>query len=126
MPIRILYIDDEPDLREVAALSLSLDPEFDVKCCASGAEALQVVTNWIPDLILIDVMMPVMDGPTTLVHLRRQLIGRNITAAFITARTRAEEIEHFLDMGAAAVISKPFDPMTLAKRTRAILEQAGR
>ncbi len=63
---RILYVDDEADIREVAAMAIGLDPELQVETCASGAEALLRAAEWQPDLILLDVMMPGMDGPTTL------------------------------------------------------------
>ena len=66
MSWRILYVDDEADIREVASLSLELDPDFEILTCASGHEALIRAREWMPDLILLDVMMPGMDGPTTL------------------------------------------------------------
>ncbi len=70
MPARILYVDDEPDIQEVAAIALELDPDFEVLCCGSGAEALELARSWQPDLILLDVMMPGMDGPTTFAALQ--------------------------------------------------------
>jgi CheY-like chemotaxis protein len=69
---RVLHVDDEPDIREVVEMSLALDPEFKLRSCASGADALNATESWPPDLILLDVMMPVMDGPTTLKHLRER------------------------------------------------------
>ena len=68
--LRVLHIDDEPDIREVVELSLGLDPAFSVRSCASGADALAMAADWSPDMILCDVMMPVMDGPATLRALR--------------------------------------------------------
>lgn len=121
MTTRILYVDDEADIREVATMALELDPDFDVRTCASGAEALEVAPGWRPDLILLDVMMPDMDGPTTLVRLREQRETAGYRIVFITARTQAHEIERFVGLGAAGVIAKPFDPMTLAEQVRALI-----
>ena len=70
--LRVLHVDDEPDIREVVEMSLGLDPDFSIKSCASGADALSASDAWPPDLILLDVMMPAMDGPTTLKHLRER------------------------------------------------------
>ena len=112
--LRVLHVDDEPDIRELVEISLSLDPELSVKSCASGAEALDAATAWSPDLILIDVMMPVMDGPQTLGNLRDHAATAGIPVVFMTARAQARELAHFLSLGAAGVIPKPFDPMTLA------------
>jgi two-component system, OmpR family, response regulator len=123
MTIRVLYVDDEPDLREIAQLALMLDPEIDVRCCSSGMEAVTASAEWQPDLVLLDVMMPGMDGPTTLAHLRQQSITAELRVVFITARTQAHEIKRFLALGAAGVISKPFDPMTLAQQTKAFLKE---
>ena len=64
--LRILHVDDEPDIREIVELSLGLDPAFDVRSCASGADAIAMAADWLPDLILCDVVMPIMDGPATL------------------------------------------------------------
>jgi CheY-like chemotaxis protein len=112
--LRILHIDDEPDIRELVDISLGLDSEFAVKSCASGAGALTVAAEWSPDLILMDVMMPVMDGPQTLGRLREIAATANIPVVFMTARAQGRELTHFLSLGAAGVIPKPFDPMTLA------------
>lgn len=121
MPARILYVDDEPDIREVAAMAIELDPDLEVRTCESGEEALAVAPGWRPDLILLDVMMPVMDGPATLAALRAGGVAADIPVVFITARTQAHEAERFFSLGAAGIIAKPFDPMTLAGTVRAYL-----
>ena len=118
---RILYVDDEPDIREIATLSLSLDPELEIRSCASGSEALTTVDDWRPDLILLDVMMPGMDGPTTLAKLRDNPSATAIPVVFITARTQARELDRFLALGAAGIIAKPFDPMKLAETAKGFL-----
>lgn len=119
---RVLYVDDEADIREVAVMSLALDPALDVQNCASGQEALTVAAAWQPHLILLDVMMPEMDGPETLARLRASEQTRGIPVVFITARTQAYEIERFLSFGAIGVIAKPFDPMELAAQARRYLD----
>lgn len=119
---RVLYVDDEADIREVAVMSLALDPALDVQNCGSGQEALAVAAAWQPHLILLDVMMPEMDGPQTLAHLRAAAQTSDIPVVFITARTQAYEIERFLSYGAIGVIAKPFDPMEIAAQTRRYLD----
>ena len=111
---RILHVDDEPDIRKIAELSLGLNPDIEVRSCASGADALAVAITWRPDLIICDVMMPTMDGPATLAQLRRNPETAAIPLIFMTARAQASELDHLKSLGATAVISKPFDPMTLA------------
>lgn len=120
MTWRIAYTDDEPDLREIAQISLELDPEFEVRCCASGAELLALLPQWQPDLVLLDVMMPGMDGRATLEKLR-SLPGGAIPVIFITARAREQDVAELLSLGAAAVITKPFEPMELAFEVRQYL-----
>lgn len=119
--IRILYVDDEADIREVAQMALELDPEFEVRACASGAEGLAAAAAWQPDLILLDVMMPVMDGPTVLQHLREAPATAAIPVVFITARTQAKEVDALRELGARGVLAKPFDPMALAGQARGFL-----
>ena len=121
---RVLYVDDDPDIREIATLSLGLDPSIEVMACASGPEALEAVGRWGPDIALIDVVMPGMDGPATLARLRQTEVGANLPAVFITARGRGAESERLLALGAVGVIAKPFNPMGLAATVRTHLEGA--
>ena len=118
---RILYVDDEADIREVAEMAIQLHPDLEVRCCASGQEGLELAAQWQHDLILLDVMMPGMDGPTTLAALRAQESTSLIPVVFITARTQATEIDGLISAGALGVIPKPFDPMTLAQSVRTFL-----
>lgn len=120
---RILYVDDDPDIREVALIALELDGLLEVRACASGADALQVAPDYQPALILLDVMMPLMDGPTTLSHLRADPRTAAIPVVFITARTQSPEIAQLKQLGALGVIPKPFDPMALADQARSFLVQ---
>jgi CheY-like chemotaxis protein len=122
--IRILHVDDEPDIREVVELSLGLDPDFTLQGCGSGREALAVAAEWQPDLILLDVMMPVMDGPATLVQLRENDRTASIPVIFMTARAQAREVDRFRSLGAVGVVAKPFDPMTLAASVRSYVQPA--
>jgi CheY-like chemotaxis protein len=115
---RVLHVDDEPDIREVVEISLGLDPGLVMRSCGSGQEALTVVAEWPPDIILLDVMMPEMDGPATLARLRDGPQTADIPVVFMTARAQAREIDSFRKLGAVGVIPKPFDPMTLAASVR--------
>lgn len=114
MATKILYVDDEDDIREIAQMSLELESSFAVDTCASGAAALIRAAAWQPDLILLDVMMPDMDGPETLARLAEMHETAKIPVAFVTARTQTHQVNQYLELGAIGVIAKPFDPMALA------------
>ena len=116
-----LYVDDEDDIREIAQMSLELEPEFEVRSCSSGMQALVDAAEWQPDLILLDVMMPDMDGPETLKRLAESGPTASIPVVFITARTQTHEVERYLAMGALGVIAKPFDPLALAAEVKNLL-----
>lgn len=122
--MRILYVDDEADIREIVSMSLSLDPDITVETVSSGAEALAAVRKSLPDVILLDVMMPEMDGPTTLFRLRERPESRGVPVVFMTARTQGREIQRFKELGALGVIAKPFDPIALASDLKALLAGA--
>lgn len=122
--MRILYVDDEADIREIVSMSLSLDPDITVETVSSGAEALAAVRKSLPDVILLDVMMPEMDGPTTLFLLRERPESRGVPVVFMTARTQGREIQRFKELGALGVIAKPFDPIALASDLKALLAGA--
>jgi two-component system, OmpR family, response regulator len=122
--LRVLYVDDEPDIREIVDLSLGLDPTLWARSCASGTQALATAAEWLPDIILCDVVMPGLNGPQTLARLRACPQTADIPFVFMTSRVQAHEIEHFKSLGAAGVIIKPFDPMTLADSVRSHLPAA--
>jgi two-component system, OmpR family, response regulator len=115
-----MYVDDEPDIREIVEMSLALSGEYSVTLCESGEKALVAIANSKPDLVLLDVMMPGLDGPATLVRLREQQETRAIPVVFMTAKALPQEIERFMKLGAIGVISKPFDPMSLASKVKEI------
>jgi len=119
---RILYVEDEPDIQAVAKLALEMVGGFTVKVCSSGEEALREAVAFAPDLILLDVMMPGMDGPSTLKALRALPELAQVPVVFMTAKVQPAEVAHYKTLGARDVIAKPFDPMTLASRVRAIWE----
>ncbi|HSS76508.1 MAG TPA: response regulator [Thermoanaerobaculia bacterium] len=117
---RILFVEDDPDIQMIATMALEALGGFRVLPCASGGEALNRFAEFAPDLVLLDVMMPGMDGPATLEALRRLPAGGTTPVIFMTARVQAQEVILYREMGAVDVISKPFDPMTLAATVREI------
>ena len=120
---RILYVEDEPDIQAVARIALETVGGFTVQICSSGEEALATAVEFAPDLLLLDVMMPGMDGPTTLQALRNFPDLADTPAVFMTAKVQPQEIEKFKAFGALDVIAKPFDPMALSKQITAAWQQ---
>jgi CheY-like chemotaxis protein len=115
---RILYVEDEPDIQTVAKLALEAIGGFVVEACSSGHEALRRAEAFRPDLILLDVMMPGLDGPATLRELRGLEALARTPVVFMTARVQPREVADYRAMGAADVIAKPFDPMILPEKVR--------
>jgi len=118
---RILIVDDEDDIREVAQVSLELIGGFEVLTASSGRAGLERARGDQPDAILLDVMMPGMDGPATLVELRADPATRDIPVVFLTANTQSAQRQQLAQLGAAGILSKPFDPMKLASDVSAVL-----
>lgn len=117
---KILIIEDDSDIQTVARMALETVGGFTVEACGSGKDAIEVAPQFMPDVILLDVMMPEMDGPTTLQHLRTDAVVGATPVIFCTAKAMPTELEHYKALGAAGVIAKPFDPMTLAQQVRDI------
>lgn len=115
---KILYVEDEADIQEVAKIALETVGGFTLKVCSSGEEALNQAESFAPQLLLLDVMMPGMDGPATLVELRKIPSIASVPVIFMTAKVQPSEVDSFKQMGALDVIAKPFDPMTLAEKIR--------
>jgi CheY-like chemotaxis protein len=111
---RVLYVEDDTDIRTIALMALETVGALQVRACASGAEAIEAAAGFGPDLLLLDVMMPGMDGMTTLARLREIPATAKTPVVFMTAKVQASEVEQYKALGAAGVITKPFDPMTLA------------
>lgn len=111
---RILLVEDDADIQAVGQLALEAVGGFTVKVCSSGSEALAQAPGFAPDVILLDVMMPGMDGVTTFAALREKPLTANIPVIFMTAKVQVHEVAHYKQLGALGVISKPFDPMALS------------
>ena len=117
---KILYIEDETDIQTIAKIALESVGGLEVLVCGSGTEAIHQAPEFGPDLILLDVMMPGMDGPDTLVALHHLPEIKDTPAIFLTAKALPSEIERYKDLGALDIIAKPFDPMTLADQVKEI------
>lgn len=120
---RILYVEDDPDIQTVAEFALSDIGGFEVAVCGRGDEATARASAFAPDLILLDVMMPGMDGPTTLLALRGLPATATTPVIFMTAKGQAHEVRGYKDLGAVDVIVKPFDPITLPETVARIWER---
>jgi len=120
--MKVLIIDDEEDTRSIASMSLSILGGLDVVEADSGQDGIDKASQEQPDVILLDMMMPIMDGSETLVALRANESTHNIPVIFLTAKAMTSEIERLRRMGAIGVLTKPFDPTILANQVRAILE----
>ena len=118
---RILYVEDQKDIQLVAQLALVNIGGFEVKICSSGEEALSVVRGFDPQLFLLDVMMPGLDGPATLKALWKMPEYEHIPVIFMTAKVQPDEVAYLMSLGARGVISKPFDPVSLAEQINSIL-----
>jgi len=119
--MKVLVIDDEEDVRFVVRLSLARVGDMTVVEAASGAEGIALAQSDRPDFILLDMMMPAMDGASTYRALRANSDTASIPVVFLTAKSTAPEVQRLKDLGARGVILKPFDPMTLAADIKAIL-----
>ena len=119
--MKVLLVDDEEDVREIARLSLGRVGGMEVCEAAGGFDAVQRAIEEKPDFILLDMMMPGMDGPATLQALRANAGTASIPIVILTAKSLPSEVERLRQLGAAGVITKPFDPMTLAAEVRRVL-----
>jgi CheY-like chemotaxis protein len=120
-PKRLLIIDDEDDIREVGKLSLELTEGWTILTANGGWAGTIVAAAQLPDAILLDVMMPERDGPTTLRALRQQDATSAIPVIFLTAKVQAADRERFMQLGVRGIIAKPFDPLTLGSQIRDVL-----
>jgi CheY-like chemotaxis protein len=122
---KILYVDDDDDIRTVAVFALEAIGNFEVVACSSGKEALDRAAEFQPQLLLLDVMMPEMDGPSVLAEFRKRPETVETPAIFMTAKVQQGEIQRFMELGAVEVIAKPFDPMALSDLIRAAWVKGG-
>ena len=118
----VLLVDDEDDIREVAQMSLEVTAGWNIEGANCGNDGIERAIELKPDAILLDVMMPDMDGPTTFKKMKEipELVG--IPVILMTAKVQASDMEYFSEIGVSGVIPKPFDPMSLADRVRDILK----
>ena len=116
-PKKILVVDDEDDIREIASISLDLTQGWELRTASSGAEAIEIARDFEPDAILLDVMMPVMDGPSTL-----RMLPPHIAVIFLTAKVQAADKHRFMQLGVRGIIAKPFDPLTLANQVAEMMQ----
>jgi len=118
---RVLYVEDDPDIREIAELALRDVGGLSVCLCESGKMALARADEFSPQIVLLDVMMPEMDGPETLRALNKQgSLNEQTATVFLTAKVHPDEITRYREMGVFDIIPKPFDAMNLADELRAI------
>lgn len=115
---KVLHVEDEPDIRTIAKVALERLGGLTVESCESGAVALEAVHTFKPDLVLLDAMMPEMDGPDVLKRLRKDERTQNIPIIFMTAKAQAHEIEAYKSLGALDVITKPINPTTLHQQLK--------
>jgi len=121
--IRILYIDDEPDIRLIVEMSLKIRPEIEVRTADSGEAGLSLLRweDWKADLVMVDVMMPGLTGPDVLAAIRADPRLDRMPVVFVTARARPQDIRDYIEQGAKSVITKPFDPISLAGQVLALI-----
>ena len=118
--IDLLYVEDDLDIQAIGKLALEHIGGFKVECCSSGESALASLKNFTPQLILLDVMMPHMDGIETFKTVRTLANGKELPVIFMTARVQSSEIKEYKNLGAIGVISKPFDVADLSNQIRSI------
>ena len=118
---KVLLVDDDQNIRMVVQMTLEGLTEWKVVTAESGKAAIDTAPKEKPDLIMLDVMMPEMDGPTTFMQLQKNPALQGIPVIFMTAKIQTHELEDYLKLGAAGIISKPFDPMTLPDEIAKIL-----
>jgi two-component system OmpR family response regulator len=122
--LKILYVEDEPDIRALGTIAMESMGGFTVRVCESGLEALSAATEFGPQLIILDVMMPGMTGPETLTNLRALPTTANTPAIFMTAKSQADDVDRFKAMGAIGVIPKPFDPVSIAGEIQVLWDKS--
>ncbi|MBI4850878.1 MAG: response regulator [Acidobacteria bacterium] len=121
--MKILIIDDESDIRRIARLALNKVGKMDVVEASSGIEGIEKAEVEKPDVILLDVMMPSMDGPSTFAQLQNKNTTNQIPVIFLTAKALPSEINRLKALGVKGVLTKPFDPMILATQVKELLNK---
>lgn len=117
---KVMVVEDNADIRTIVKAALEMVGGLEVRACESGAEALDAIDEFGPQLLLLDVMMPDLDGPGVLARLRERPQTAAMPVVFLTAKAAPSEIQRLRDLGARDVLTKPFDPMTLHEQVKAI------
>ncbi|MDX1987727.1 MAG: response regulator [Candidatus Obscuribacter sp.] len=123
---KVMMVDDDASIRKVAEVTLQRVGKWEVAMADSGVSALALVNEFKPDVILLDVMMPGMDGPTTFKKFKDASGDFDTPVIFMTAKVQRQEMESYSKLGAAGVISKPFNPMTLPDEIRSLVDRINR
>lgn len=119
----VLLVDDDPDIRHLAALAFTLGPSVTVHEAADGMIALDMLERLTPSFMVVDVMMPTLDGPGLFSKMQADARLRAIPVVFLTAKVQRHEVKELEALGAAGVLAKPFDPFTLAEQVYLILNR---
>lgn len=118
---KVMMVDDDASIRKIAEVCLSRIGKWEVSMAESGPAMLAKIGDFKPDVLLLDVMMPGMDGPTTYARLKEAGLAKNVPVIFMTAKVQTQEVSNYITLGASGVISKPFNPMLLPAQISAIL-----
>lgn len=121
---RILYVEDQPDIRAVTKVALEKVGGFELQICSGGEEALACAENFMPQLFLLDVMMPGMDGIETLKALHQLPDLSEVPVIFMTAKVQTNEVAEYMALGAIDVIYKPFDPMVISDQIKTVWKKS--
>jgi len=120
---KILYVEDQKDIQLIARVALESISHYQLKICDGGEQALDCMAECSPDLILLDVMMPGIDGPGTMIEMRKREELQSIPVIFMTAKVLPNEVDELMSLGALGVISKPFDPVSLGSQIQEIWDR---
>lgn len=113
---RILLVDDEPDIRKIGRIALADVGDYQIETASDGQSVPDKVRSFEPDILLLDVMMPGIDGPGVIANLKSEDLFERVDVVMLTAKVQPREVERYKELGAIGVIEKPFNPMTLAER----------
>lgn len=119
--MKILVVDDDPDILTVAKCALEMEDDISAKCLLTGKDAVQEIKNFSPDIVLLDVMMPELDGLAVLKLIREDIQVKETPVILFTAKALHNEVEFYKEKGAQGIIVKPFDPITLGTEVKKIL-----
>jgi len=116
--MRLLHLEDDPDILEITRMALEMAGDFEIRQCSTGDDAVRIAEEFTPEVLLLDVMLPGQTGPEVLARLREIPKMVRVPALFMTARAQDSEVNALMQSGASGVITKPFDPVTLGQEIR--------